>query len=150
MKETLLLKFIENERLKYQKILDGKTGLILVGKDIGKSSSANIHPEKIQAMAYIDAYTKIANFITYTHVEVGSIGTMTNEEALKTAINLFLNEASKVPFNWHDQPKTEEEARKKFEEDSDDDLVHQFNKLIYFWYMFDRPGAKILTNPESA
>jgi hypothetical protein len=106
--------------------------LSVVGKEEAFSKEA------VWANAQLDAYVRTANFMNDEPLEITS--KMSNEEACRTAIELFINEAAKQPFDWFNGPQTMAEAstlvkNNTFEENN---LTKGFLAVIYFWYYYQR------------
>lgn len=93
--------------------------------------------EVIVAQAYIDAYSKVANFLNYDAPEVHE--DMTSAMAFKTAFELFSQDISKQPFNWDVLGADEKRATSLVDKNWDQqDAVKGFPSLLYFWYYYQR------------
>jgi tRNA nucleotidyltransferase (CCA-adding enzyme) len=97
-----------------------------------------ISKDAFWAQAQLDAYVRVANFMNDEPAEITSA--MSNEEACRTAIELFINEAAKKPFDWHNGPKTIDEASALVKNNTfeKNDLTRGFMAVIYFWFNFQR------------
>lgn len=94
--------------------------------------------DALWAKAQLDAFVRIANFMNDDIEEVHA--RMNNEEACRTAVELFINESLKEPFDWFNAPSTISEASELIKKNCLDkeDLSKGFMAIIYFWYKFQR------------
>lgn len=94
------------------------------------------------ARAQLDAYVRVANFMNDDVEEVNV--KMTNEEACRTATELFINESLKESFDWFGAPTTIDETNELIDKtcNDKDNITKGFVTIVYFWYNFQRKKNK--------
>lgn len=133
----LVQKFIAGEIKKNQKVLEDYNRsenlkpLGIVGQEV------EIPKEVVFARAQLDAFVRVANFLGDSSPDVQA--GMSNEEAIRTATTLFLNDANREPFDWFNGPSTELETLDILNKAWDQgDASKCFNRLLQYWYKFQR------------